>query len=170
MFTKGIAVALILTVAFALVFVSPSWTPRTAAAPKPSAVDESADFRGKVLLLRFNSGMETVVLEQVKVRQLGQHAFLVGKAVESMSRGDSLKGKTVWQNVDQIIQIIECQNVEEAKKTLKSLPGAGIGVQFAPFIEAVPAAPGGQPGQPLLIEKKEPPAPGQPLLPGKKKG
>jgi hypothetical protein len=119
MFTKGIAVTLILTVAFAFVFVSPLWTLRTAAAPKPSAVDESADFRGKVLL-RFNFGMETAVLEQVKVRHIGERAFLVGKAVESMSRGESLKGKTVWQNVEQITQIIECQNVEEAKKTLKT--------------------------------------------------
>jgi hypothetical protein len=147
MFTKGIAIALILTVAFALVFVSPSWTPRTAAAPKPSAVDESADFRGKVLLLRFNFGMETLVLEQVKVRQIGERAFLVGKAVESRSmpeakgQGESLKGKTVWQNVDQITQIIECQNVDEAKKTLKTLPGAGIGGYALPPLAAPDAPP-----------------------------
>ena len=153
MFTKGITVALILTVAFAFVFVSPLWTPRTASAPKPSAVDESADFRGKALLLRFNSGMGTVILEQVKVRHIGERAFLVGKAVESMSRGESLKGKTVWQNIDQIMQIIECQNLDEAKKTLKTLPGVGIGGYLAPYIEA----PGGPPEElrPARERKKE---------------
>jgi hypothetical protein len=149
MFTKGIVVAPILTVAFAVVFVSPPWTPRTAAAPKPSAVDESADFRGKVLLLRFNSGMEPVVLEQVKVRQVGERAFLVGKVAEAGGRGDLLRGKTVWQNVDQVMQIVECQNLDEAKKTLKSLPGGGIG-GFPPPVEVFPAVP----GQPLPAGKK----------------
>jgi hypothetical protein len=155
MFTKGIAVALVLTVAFAVVFVSPSWTPRTAAAPKPSALDESANFRGKVLLLRFHLGMEALVLEQVKVRQIGERAFLVGKVVEARSRGEPLKGKTVWQNVDQVMQIIECQDVDEAKKTLKALPGGGMGGFFPPPVEAIPPVKGGPPIEPLPPEKKK---------------
>jgi hypothetical protein len=70
--------------------------------------------------------MGSVVMEKVKVRQLGERVLLAGKVVESQ-QGDSLKGKTVWQNMDQVMQIIECENVDEAKKTLKTLPGAGGG-------------------------------------------
>ncbi len=155
MFTKSIAVGLLLTVAFALLFVSSPWTPRTAAAPQPSAVDESADFRGKVLLLRFHSGMETMVLEQVKVRQLGGRAFLVGKVVEARSRGESLKGKTVWQNVDQVTQIIECQNVDEAKKSLKALPEGLTGGYVVPYGIADPATEIRPPYHPLSPEKQK---------------
>lgn len=139
MFTKGIAIALVLTVAFAFLLVSSPWTPRTTAAPKPSAVNESADFRGKVLLLLVNFGTEAIALEQVKVRQVGERSFLVGKVVESRNRGERLKGKTVWQNVDQISQIVECENVDEAKKTLKSMPGGGIGAYAPPAPVVVPA-------------------------------
>lgn len=148
MFLNRSAVAVVLALALTVLLwlLAPSWTTPTVAAPKPSAISESADFKNKVLLLRFEYGMESVVLEQVKVRQFGDRAFLVGKVVEAQSGKDSLKGKTVWQNVDHIAQIIECENADEAKKTLKTLPGAGIGVLAPQPGIAVP--PGFPPGPP----------------------
>lgn len=98
--------------------------------PAPAEANASA-FRGKVLLVRSNFGMEAIVLEEVKVRQFGEHAFLLGKVVESQGGHGSLKGKTVWQNMSEITQIVECEDAEKAKKMLKTLP-AGIGGYAVP--------------------------------------
>jgi hypothetical protein len=119
-----VAATLVLMIALGLMLAS--LTTRTTAAPAPSDADQ-ASFRGKVLLVHFNFGMGAIVLEEVKVRKFGEHAFLLGKVVEPQSGQGSLKGKTVWQNMNGITQIVECENAEGAKKMLKSLP-AGIGV------------------------------------------
>jgi hypothetical protein len=127
-----------------------SLTTRTTAAPAPSDADQ-ASFRGKVLLIHHNYGMAVIVLEEVKVRRIGEHAFLLGKVVESQGGIGSLKGKTVWQNMNGITQIVECENAEGAKKMLKTLPngiggyssaGAGSAV---PSGTTTPAAPAPQP-------------------------
>jgi hypothetical protein len=157
MFMKKCAVAVTLALTltvFACLVPFSWWTARAAAAPKASAVNESADFRGKVLLLRSIFGLESVVLEQVKVRQLGDHSFLVGKVVEAGSGKDLRMGKTVWQNVDQISQIIECESVDEARKTLKALPGEGIGSYSVPVSGTAPAVPA-IPPEPLPQEKRK---------------
>jgi hypothetical protein len=137
MYLKGIAVtvALALTASFCLTL--PSWTVRSSAAPRPPA-DEAA-FRNKVILVRCLE-FDSVVMEKVKVRQLGERTFLVGKVVEAGQGSGQLKGKSVWQNLDHVLQIIECENVDEAKQTLKSLPGAEEAV---PVVPAVPL-PGGK--------------------------
>jgi hypothetical protein len=119
-----------------LCFVSFSRTTRTTAAPSPDT--EQTSFRGKVLLVRSGYGMETHILEQVRVRQFGAQAFLLGKVVEATGSRDALKGKTVWLNLTGITQIIECADVAGAKKTLKSLP-QGSGYSAATVGEAVPA-------------------------------
>jgi hypothetical protein len=118
-----VASTLVLTIALGI--LSASWMTRTTAAPAPSDTDQ-ASFRGKVLLVHFNFGMGAIVLEEVKVRKFGEHAFLLGKVVESQGGHGSLKGKTVWHNMNGITQIVECENVEGAKKILKTLP-SGIG-------------------------------------------
>lgn len=141
-----VAAALALTIALGI--LSASWMTRTTAAPAPSDADTPA-FRGKVLLVRGGWGMEVLVMEDVKVRQYGQHAFLLGKVVECQGGHGSLKGKTVWQNMNGITQLIECANTEEAKKMLKAMP-AGIGgyaipvPATGPAVEGTPVAPAGE--------------------------
>ena len=128
-----VASTLILTIALGV--LSASWMTRTAAAPAPSDVDQ-ASFRGKVLLVHFNFGTGAIVLEEAKVRKFGEHAFLLGKVVESQHGDGSLKGKTVWHNMNGITQIVECENVEGAKKAIKTLR-SGIGGYGSPI--AIPA-------------------------------
>ena len=146
-----VASTLVLTIALGI--LSASWMTRTTAAPAPSDADQ-ASFRGKVLLIRFNGafGMEeAIVVEQVKVRQFGEHAFLLGRVAESRSGRESLKGKTVWQNMNGITQIVECENVESAKKALKTLPngiGVGAGGIAIPATTAPPVPPADAPPPP----------------------
>jgi hypothetical protein len=118
MYTKRIAVSLVLALTAFFCLTSPSWTVRSAPAPRPPADD--AALRGKVIVVVCDTE-NNVVLEKVKVRQLGARAFLVGKVLEAEQGRESLKGKTVWQNLDHVLQIIECENVDEAKKTLQAV-------------------------------------------------
>lgn len=99
-------------------FLSPSTG--KAPIPKPSTVDESS-LNGKVVVLKL-SMLDYMALESVKVRRLGDHLFLVGKVVESPNEGEAFKDKTMWQSLNGISQIIECENAEAAKKTLESMP------------------------------------------------
>jgi hypothetical protein len=124
-----------LVVVIGLSFVIVPRTPQAVAAPAP---DTEAGFRGKVLLIRSGYGMEVHILEQVRVRQFGAQAFLLGKVVESTGSRDSLKGKTLWLNMMGITQMIECADVAAAKKTLKGLPR--MGGYAVPVYEGVPAA------------------------------
>jgi hypothetical protein len=138
MFRNGWFVASTLVLTIALGILSTSWMTRTTAAPAPSDADQ-ASFRGKVLLVQFNFGMGAIVLEEVKVRKFGEHAFLLGKVVESQSGTGPLKGKTVWHNMNGITQIVECENAEGAKKMLKTLPNGIGGYSSAGAGSAVPS-------------------------------
>ncbi|HEY7311696.1 MAG TPA: hypothetical protein VH643_20200 [Gemmataceae bacterium] len=140
MFRNRWFLSAVLALTVALGIVSASLMTRTTAAPAPSDTTPPG-FRGKVLLVRSNFGMEVIVLEEVKVRQFGEHAFLLGKVVESRGGRGSLKGKTVWQNLNGVTQIIECDNAEEAKKTLKTIQAEGIGGYGVP-VPVTPAVPG----------------------------
>lgn len=135
MFRNRWFVAAVVALTIALGIVSASLMTRTTAAPAPSDTTPPG-FRGKVLLIQSDFGMNAIALEEVKVRQFGEHAFLLGKVVESQGGHGSLKGKTVWQNMHSVTRIIECENAEEAKKMLKTLPGVlggyGVPVPVAP--------------------------------------
>jgi hypothetical protein len=118
MYTNRIAVSLVLALTAVFCLTLPSWTVRSAPAPRPPA--EDAALRGKVIVVVCDTE-NNVVMEKVKVRQFGARAFLVGKVLEAEQGRESLKGKTVWQNMDHVLQIIECENVDEAKKTMNTL-------------------------------------------------
>jgi hypothetical protein len=117
MYTNRIAVSLALALTAVFCLTLPSSTVRSAPAPRPA---EDAAFRGKVIVVVCDTE-NNVVMEKVKVRQFGARAFLVGKVLEAEQGHESLKGKNVWQNMDHVLQIIECENVDEAKKTLETI-------------------------------------------------
>lgn len=152
MSSKRIAagVALALSLGFVLWLQSPAWIAGVTAAPKPADGDER-DFKGKVIVVRFISftSSEPSALEGAKVRKLGDKFFLAGKAVAVQGKGkDAIQDKTVWHNLAEISQIIECESTETAVKTLKALPHAGGGF---PGYPTPPAFPEGEP----TIPKKQ---------------
>ncbi len=147
MFSKPIAagVAFALSLGLTLWFLSPAWMTEATAAPKPADTDER-DFKGKVIVIQFaypyGFSPEPLALEGAKIRKLGDKFFLTGKAVAVQGKDkDAVQDKTVWQSLGEISQIIECESVETAKKTLKALPAAGRGLPTYPS----PVLPQGEP-------------------------
>lgn len=137
----AVALSFAFVLGLSLWLLSPPASRGKAPVPKPSGVDE-ASLTGKVVVLK--TGMtEHLALESVKVRRLGDHVFLVGKVVESQSGGEALKEKTVWQSLNEITQIIECDNAEAAKKTLEAMPKmwAPWGGPKGAGIKGIPATP-----------------------------
>jgi hypothetical protein len=130
MFTKRLAAGIViaLSLGLALLLLSPAWMTGATRAPKPADTDET-DFKGKVIVIRFNFfiSVDPLALEGAKVRKLGDKYFLTGKVVAVPEGKDAFQDRTVWHALNEINQIIECDSADQAKKSLKSLPrGPGI--------------------------------------------
>jgi hypothetical protein len=129
-----LSVSFALVVAVVLWFGLPSRPSSAAPAPKPTVPGE-ADFKGKVLNVSTDYPDKTgAVLEQVRIRKIGERSFLVGKGVDDgRPESASYKGLTLWISVDHIVQIAEFESVDEAKKMMR---------QASPFLPPQPAPPG----------------------------
>jgi hypothetical protein len=85
--------------------------PRTAAA--------QGKLTGKIVVIWLRSDPETsAALENAEVRQLGTHAFLVGKGIDDGSDDNWQKGQFVWLAMDDIAQLTEFANLDSYKKAL----------------------------------------------------
>jgi hypothetical protein len=128
MFTKRLAAGIVfaLSLGFALWLLSPAWMIGATVAPKPADADEM-DFKGKVIVIRFSFPLflDPLALEGAKVRKLGDKFFLTGKGFALRDEGHAIGEKIVWHDLKEISQIIECENMDTAKKTLKAIPPVG---------------------------------------------
>jgi hypothetical protein len=105
------------------------------AAPPESSPKDAAklpaleDWAGKVVVVttdKFGAPMENV-----RLRQLGNRTFLVGRAVEDGEKSYTA-GRTVWIAVDSVTNIVEFPTVKEylkaAEEARRALPPAAPGV------------------------------------------
>jgi hypothetical protein len=81
--------------------------------PAPPA---EGPFAGKVLMVYTRNPARGAVLQDVRVKQLGDRFFLVGKTAPRDDRPSGWTGRTLWVPVDQVSEIFEFPSVEAARK------------------------------------------------------
>jgi hypothetical protein len=115
-----LAVFLVLAVALGLGFVLPSRFGSAAPAPKPQ-VPAEADFKGKVLSISTDyQDKSGAILEEVRIRKIGERSFLVGKGVDDGRPETAIyKGRTMWISVEHVVQIAEFDSVDDVKKLVR---------------------------------------------------
>lgn len=82
--------------------------------PRPEA-----EFAPRVLMIHFKEPVKGTALGDVRVRQLGNRTFLVGKVLvkdPENPRDISWSKATHWVALDSVSQMFEFSNVEEARK------------------------------------------------------
>jgi hypothetical protein len=111
----------------------PEGAPKDAA--KLPAVEEWA---GKVVVV--TTDKFGAALENVRIRQVGNRSFFVGKAVDDGDKSYTA-GRVVWIAVDGVTNIVEFPSVKEyikaAEEARRALPAA---VPAAPAVPAVPVS------------------------------
>ena len=85
--------------------------------PKNKKANAPNEFAGKVVSISIKSSpTRGTAMQNVSIRILGRHQFLVGTAIDSGHPGDWVKGRKVWIDLDNIALIVEFPSVEEFKK------------------------------------------------------
>jgi hypothetical protein len=110
MYRKTLVVSLMVGVVAAL-----SWAaPQRGHGPK-AALSEEADFCGKVLAVSVKGPCQGAVLQNARVKRLGERAFLVGETVKR-SDDDEFPEATFWFPVEDVQMIRAFKSVEDVKK------------------------------------------------------
>jgi hypothetical protein len=79
--------------------------------------DTPSPFKGRVVIISSHSDIETgAALHDPVIKKLGEQEFLVGVSVDDGQPDDWQKGHTVWVAIDDIAQLVEFANVDEARK------------------------------------------------------
>jgi hypothetical protein len=78
-------------------------------------MEQGQDFVGRVVNVWAKKPACGGTLENVRVRQLGERAFVVGELVD-LGGGDTRVGCTFWFAVDDLLMLTEFPDVEAAKR------------------------------------------------------
>jgi hypothetical protein len=132
---------------------------------KPSPA-KSSDFEGKVVAVLARGGTEAAILEEVRVRHLGEKAFLVGK--RAMTTQSRWGGVVTWIAIEDVNTLYEFKTLPEAREAIAEAqqahaapPGPAVGPQgaVAPFPVAPPPGPNAFPQRPPAPNAVPPPPP-----------
>jgi hypothetical protein len=89
--------------------------------PKPALAPDEP-FAGKVLMVYGREPAKGALLEKVKVKQLGNKSFLVGKTVDRTGNGESRwAGLTMWTAIDEVTDIYEFTSVDAAREAFAEI-------------------------------------------------
>lgn len=93
---------------------------RTADEPRTPRAEQPG-FDGKVVAIIVTQPSAcTIVLENVRVQQIGGKSFLVGRGVDYGRKHDPYVGLTCWVPTEPVVLMTEFKNREEAIKSFES--------------------------------------------------
>lgn len=141
------AIASLYVVSFSWIAIAGETPKRGASKPTQNSIlSNEVDFGGKVLAIRMSNSSQTLAIEQVVLRKLGDELFLTGKAVDIGNRNWPT-GTNVWCSIKQITQIAEFRNVREIQKNLPP--------DFTRTMEVVPYVTPPRPSHPRSKDQSE---------------
>ena len=91
--------------------------------PQPKPAPPADDpFAGKALMIYAKEPAKGAMLEKVKIKQLGNRSFLVGKTIDKDAESRShWTGVTMWVAIDDVTEIIEFKSADEAREAFVEL-------------------------------------------------
>jgi hypothetical protein len=96
------------------------------------------EWTGKVIAV--TNGWLPVALENVRLRQLGNQTFLVGRALDDNNQ-PMASGRMTWIRLESVTQVVEFANVKEYRKAMEAMPRWPAPAVAPAVVPAVPAVP-----------------------------
>jgi hypothetical protein len=103
----------VVVIALASAVIAPA-APNPAAGPKPAA--DLPDFTGKALIVWAKDPIKGGVLQNARVRRLGDRAFLVGESAKQAEDEDDDPDCVLWIPVEDVQLIHEYKTLADARK------------------------------------------------------
>lgn len=137
--------------------------------PETKAEPAGAELAGKVVALSMKNG-SGCFLENIETRKLGSTTFLVGRIADNGTGQAMGVGSTLWICTDNITQMVEFKNLDEAKKIYRTqsasappgypAPMPSPGVELARFTQAgsspnLPPAPAASQAESISIIRQK---------------
>jgi hypothetical protein len=90
------------------------------AEPPKTVAQSDAPFSGKIVILSSRSTKHGGMLEDPRIKRIGEQVFVVGKGIYLDEGSEWYNGRTVWVALNEVAQIVELPSRDELRKAIDS--------------------------------------------------